>query len=431
MTAHDDWHEAVVIGAGWAGLGVSSALRDRGIPHRVFERGRIGETWRTQRWDSFHLNTANLHTVMPGDIYTGDDPDGAMACGDFVAMLADYAARRGLPVETGTPVTGLRQEGDGFRVTLPGGVLRARSVVLANGTQNLPQRPPVTNALPPEIRQIDASGYRNAASLPHGAILVVGSGQSGGQIAEDLVRSGRQVFLATCKVGRQPRNYRGRHIMHWLVAAGLFSRTRAEMLAEGPIPTRPITGARATISLQSLSAEGVVLLGRLTGCEGWVLSFSDDVAAHIRHADAYAAELRSKVDAYIAASGIDAPEAVPDPAETVPPRLPDPPILSLDARASKIGTVIWCTGFRGDFGWCDVPGLLDDRGQPLQENNFAAVPGLYVPGMPFAVTRLSGTIHTIGDEAARIAADIAQRAAAAAPAGRLRSGLPPRGAAPR
>lgn len=409
MTEVREWRDAVVIGAGWAGLGVSYALRQHGIDHCVLERGRVGETWRSQRWDSFHLNTANYHSVMPGDSYAGPDPDGAMPCQDFVAMLEDFARRNRLPVETGAVVIGLAVTGDGFAVKLPDRVILTGNVVLASGTQNQPVRPATARDLPRDIRQIDASDYRKAASLPEGAILVVGSGQSGGQIAEDLIRSGRQVYLSTCRVGRQMRSYRGRHSMHWLVRAGLFDRTRAEMLADGPIASRPLAGSRATISLQSLSAEGVVLLGRLTGCNGSVLQFSDEVADHIRHADDYAAELRQKIDSYIAREGILAPDPQPDPAETVSARLPDPPILSLDLRAERIGTVIWCTGFRGDFSWADVPGLLDEVGQPIQEANLAVVPGIYVPGMPFAVTRLSGTIHMIADEAARIAADIARR----------------------
>lgn len=406
--------DAVVIGAGWAGLGVSHALKQRGLPHVVLERGRIGETWRSQRWDSFHLNTANEKTLMPGDTYTGTDPDGAPPCGEFILMLEDFARRHDLPVETGVAATGLFRENHLFRLTAADRTLWARSVVLANGTQNVPVRPHIWRDLPPRLSQIDASDYRNAGALPPGGVLVIGSGQSGGQIAEDLIRAGRPVYLATSKVGRQPRNYRGRHMMHWLVNAGLFDRTRVEMLADGPIPSRPILGARATISLQSLSAEGVVLLGRLTGCADGEVRFSDDVAANIRYADEFAAQLRQKVDDHILRKGIVAPAPQPDPAEVVPPRLPDPPILSLNLRTAGVGTVIWCTGVRGDFSWCDIPGLVDRQGLPVQENNLSVIPGLYFPGMPFAVTRLSGTIHTIADEAERIAADIARRAQGAA-----------------
>jgi putative flavoprotein involved in K+ transport len=197
--------------------------------------------------------------------------------------------------------------------------------------------------------------------------------------------------------------------MYWLVAAGAFDQSRAELLAAGPIATRPLTGSRATISLQSLSAEGVVLLGRLTSCQDGVLVFSDTVADHMRYADEFAAQLRQRIEDYIARTGITAETPQPDPAEIIGPRLPDPPILSLDHFAAGITTVIWCTGVRGDFSWTEVPGLLAEDGQPLQDGCLAMVPGIYLPGTPFSVTRLSGTIHVVTEEANRIAADVISR----------------------
>ena len=204
MTSGTDILDAVVIGAGWAGLGVSHALAQRGLRHRVLERGRIGETWRTQRWDSFRVNTPNSQTVMPGDTYAGPDPDGAMTSGEFVALLEDYASRHGLPVETATPVTDLVASDGLYRVTIPRGKLWARNVVIASSNQNCPARPPLAALLPPEVKQVDASAYRNASSSRRWSVLVVGSAQSGGQIAEDLIQAGRTVFLSTGRVGRLP-----------------------------------------------------------------------------------------------------------------------------------------------------------------------------------------------------------------------------------
>lgn len=409
MTSATDILDAVVIGAGWAGLGVSHALMQRGLRHRVLERHRIGETWRTQRWDSFRINTANIQTVMPGDSYVGSDPDGAMTSGEFVAMLEDYARRHALPVETGTPVTDLVASDGLYRLTIPRGSLCARNVVIASSNQNCPVRPSFSALLPPEVRQIDASAYRNASGLDSGAVLVVGSAQSGGQIAEDLAQAGRTVFLATSRVGRLPRTYRGRHISVWLVLSGLLDVTRKEILEQGPIPGRPLQGALHTISLQSLSAQGVVVLGRLTGVDDGCLSFSDEAEAHVRHADEGSARVRSQIDDYIARNRIDAPEAEPDPAETIEARLPNPPIRSIDLAARGITTVIWCTGFTGDFGWVRVPDVLDPHGQPLHENGFASVPGVYFAGRPFAITRRSGTILAIAEEAALVADDIQRR----------------------
>lgn len=409
MTNGTDILDAVVIGAGWAGLGVSHALTQRGLRHRVLERGRIGETWRTQRWDSFRVNTPNSQTVMPGDSYVGPDPDGAMTSSEFVALLEDYADRYGLPVETGTPVTDLVASGGLYRLAIPSGAVWARNVVIASSNQNCPTRPTFSALLPPEVQQIDASAYRNASALDSGAVLVVGSAQSGGQIAEDLVRAGRTVFLATGRVGRLPRMYRGRHISVWMVLTGLIDVTRSEILQQGPIPGRPLTGALHTISLQSLSAQGVILLGRLTGVDDGRLSFSDDAEAHVRHADEGSAKIRSQIDEYITRNGIDAPSAEPDPAEEIAAVLPNPAIRSLDLAARGITTVIWCTGFRGDFGWVRVPNVLDAQGQPLYENRFASAPGVYFAGLPFAISRRSGTILAIAEEAALLVEDIKRR----------------------
>jgi putative flavoprotein involved in K+ transport len=369
----------------------------------VLERARIGETWRTQRWDSFHMNTANLTTVMPGDRYEGPDPEGVMTRDAFVALLESFAARHRLPVALGTPVTELSARNGVYRLATPGGTLSARNVVIASGSQNRPRRPPHAASLPSGLHQIDASDYRNAAALPGGAVLVVGNAQSGGQIAEDLAEAGRTVFLATGRVGRMPRRYRGRDISIWLLRSGLFDLPRQDLAA------RPLLGALRTISLQSLSAQGVTLLGRFTGVEDGRLAFAGDLADNIRFADESSAAVKRHIDDYIVRAGLDAPAADPDPAETVPPRLPDPPLRALDPAVEGIATVIWCTGFRGDYGWIRLPGVLDPGGQPVHRDGVAPLPGIYFAGLDFATTRKSGTIHAIHEEAPRFAELIAAR----------------------
>jgi putative flavoprotein involved in K+ transport len=194
-----------------------------------------------------------------------------------------------------------------------------------------------------------------------------------------------------------------------MVLTGLIDVTRREILLQGPIPGRALTGALHTISLQSLSAQGVVLLGRLTGVDDGRLSFSDDAEAHVRHADEGSAKIRSQIDEYIARNGIDAPRAEPDPAEVIAALLPNPPVRSIDLAARGITTVIWCTGFRGDFGWVRVPDVLDAQGQPLHEDGLASVPGVYFAGLPFAISRRSGTILAIAEEAALLVEDIQRR----------------------
>jgi putative flavoprotein involved in K+ transport len=330
--------DAAVIGAGWAGLGVSYALAKAGLSHRVLERGRIGETWRTQRWDSFHLNTPKFQAVMPGDCYDGPDPEGFYTRDEFVALLEEYARRSRLPVATDTPVTALTSDGEAriYRLITPTGEFTARAVVIASGSLNRPRRPELAQALPPGLLQLDPSIFRNPDALPPGAVLVVGSAQSGGQIAEDLARAGRVVFLSTGRTGRKPRRYRGRDVSFWEQETGLYDIPRKDFVGpDGRIPGRPLLGTPRTISLQSLSAQGVVLLGRFAGFASGRFTFADDVRENIRLGDEAAARTRRHIDDYIACHGIDAPHAIDDPAETVAPRLQIPPILSLGSERAS------------------------------------------------------------------------------------------------
>jgi putative flavoprotein involved in K+ transport len=399
--------DAVVIGAGWAGLGVSYALKQAGLRHRLIERGRIGETWRTQRWDSFKMNTPNVQTIMPGDEYVGLESDGVMTRDEFVVMLEGFAGRNYLPIELNTPVIKLVGENGTYFLSTDRGQVQARNVVITTGNLNCPRRPTWSDALPHDIHQIDSSSYRNAADLPEGVVLIVGSGQSGGQIAEDLLKTGRTVFLSTSQVGRYPRRYRGRDSMLWMAESGLLDRRREQFIrASGRIARRPLVGAEHTISLQALSATGATLLGRCVGIEAGQLRFANDLADNMQFADEVSARFKRQIDEHILRSGIDAISAVPDPAEIVEASLPNPPISTLDVFQSKIGTVIWCTGFKGDFRWVKIPGLLDAEGQPLPVDNISNVPGIYFAGLDLASTRRSGTILAIAEEAARIVEDI-------------------------
>ncbi|MDE1997033.1 MAG: NAD(P)-binding domain-containing protein, partial [Rhizobiaceae bacterium] len=361
ITGETDVLDAVVIGAGWAGLGVSYWLARRGLRHNVLERGRIGETWRTQRWDSFRMNTPNVQTVMPGDRYEGPDPFGALTRDQFVALLDDFAKRNLLPIEPHTVVTELALEDGTFRLATSRGVFCARNAIVASGSLNCAVRPAWAAALPSGLCQIDASSYRSAADLPDGAVLVVGSGQSGAQIAEELAEAGRSVFLATSRVGRLPRRYRRRDIMVWLLESGFLDVRREEVIRlAGRIPARGVLGSLHTISLQALSARGVVLLGHFTGIENDDrLSFAGDLEANVRFADEASDNIKRHVDEYISRAGIDAPAAEPDPAETVAMRQPDLAIGSLDLSRSGITSVVWCTGFKGDFSWVKLQGALD------------------------------------------------------------------------
>ncbi|HEV2897472.1 MAG TPA: NAD(P)/FAD-dependent oxidoreductase [Pseudaminobacter sp.] len=404
MNGSADILDAVVVGAGWAGLGVSYWLARRGLRHSVLERGRVGETWRTQRWNSFLMNSPNVQTVMPGDRYEGPDPYGVLTRDQFVALLEDFAGRNGLPIEANTVVSELAQENGAYRLTTSHGKFRARNVIVASGNLNCPVRPISSDALPPDICQVDASGYRSAADLPGGAVLVVGSGQSGAQIAEELAEAGRTVFLATSRVGRLPRRYRGRDIMIWLEESGFLDVRREEVIRlAGRIPPRGVLGSEHTISLQALGAQGIVLLGRLTGiADGGRLSFADDVEANIRFGDEASNNVKRHIDDYIGRVGIDAPVSNSDPAETVAWRRPDSAIGSLDLSRSGITSVVWCTGFKGDFSYVRLPDALDAAGQPVHTDGVGVLPGLYFAGLDFASTRKSGIILAIAEEAPRL-----------------------------
>ncbi len=413
MTIKSDILDAVVVGAGWAGLGVSHALIQRGLRHRVLERGRIGETWRTQRWASFRMNTPNVQTVMPGDRYDGSDPDGFLTRDLFVALLEDFAERNGLPVERDSPVTELAvgQENGAYRLATPRGTLRARNVVIASGNLNCPLRPLWAAALPRGLQQIDASSYRSAADLHGGAVLVVGSGQSGAQIAEDLAEAGRTVFLATSRVGRLSRRYRGKDIMIWLVQSGFLDVRREQIIQlSGRIPPRRFAWGGAHAKPSVPQRPRCPTARAVHGPREWQPS-------HFRRRSGGAHPLRGRwlrqcqtlYRRVYHSRRNDAAAAEPDPAEVVAARLPNPPIRSLDLAESNITTVIWCTGFQGDFSWVRLPGVLDAGGQPLHKDGVAALPGIYFAGLDFASTRRSGTILAISEEAARLVEHIAGR----------------------
>lgn len=395
-------NEVVVVGAGWAGLSVGYALSKVGIDYIILERNRVCETWRTQRWDSFRMNTPNILTVLPGDRYTGHDPEGYMSRDEFVDMVEDYISRNSLKVQEQITVENVGSTDRRFVVQTSSGTLEADFVVVATGNLNVPKWPELGKRLPSFVNQIDGTEYRNAAALPPGAVLVIGCGNTGGQIAEELVRKGRRVFLSTGRNGRVPRTYRGRDIFLWLTESGRMDMPRTVDSGRG------LVGATHTISLQYLSAQGVVLLGRLRGCaaEG-TLSFDDTVADSAAFGDEMSNARRAEIDAYIDREMLDALEAIPDPAETVAAQFPNPPVLKIDLSAEGITTVIWAVGLRGDFSWLKVPGALDAKDNPI-EDECISVPGLYFAGLDSLASLRAGTVLAAVRDATRVADHIAR-----------------------
>jgi putative flavoprotein involved in K+ transport len=344
------------------------------------------------------------HVLAPG---TGAD---FLPRADVVGLLESFA--EGLPVTEGVEVVSVTADGHGYLVTTPDQQLFARAVVIAGGGQRVPVVPPLAARLPAEIHQCDAGRYRNPAALPPGGVLVVGSGQSGAQIADELAAAGRDVLLATSRVARVPRRYRGRDVHEWSVELGLYDQA-AEAVADPaefrePHPT--LSGARGghTLALQQLARDGVRLLGGLAGADDAKLAFAANLAENIRYADQRATAFRRAVDSFVTDAGITAAPPDTDPAEQPLPEAPDPPLV-LDMRAEGITSVVWCTGFGPDTGWVHVPVLRAD-GLPVHRRGITASPGVYVAGYPWLSTRGSGILYGVAADAARIAQHIAATA---------------------
>jgi putative flavoprotein involved in K+ transport len=415
--------DAVIVGAGQAGLAASYYLTQDGCEHQVFERGRIGESWLSQRWDSFRLNTPNFMNALPGLPYDGAEAGGFSTAEELARQYEEYAERFHLPVQTGVRVSSVRQADDGqyfvVESTTANGPARepvlSRSIVIASGVQRTPRIPALRSQIPANITQLHTAEYRNAEALPPGAVVVVGSGQSGCQIAEDLLSAGRTVYLCTSKVPRVPRRYRGREILEWWIDMGFLDVTydsledkSISLLAQPQISGLGRYGH--TVSLQQLARQGAVILGRLLEVHANTLGIGDEASMHVRFADQFSQQMKDRIDANLQKQGITPPPMEDDPADA-----PDPetqcvsPLRRLDLVDAKISTVIWATGFTGDFGWIHLH-ILDDKGKPIHRGGVSPVPGLYFLGFPWLNARKSGIIYGVGEDARRIASAIAAQA---------------------
>lgn len=411
--------DAVVVGGGQAGLGVGFLLKEAGLDVAIYERGRVGETWRSQRWDSFAVNTPNWSNGLPGFPYRGDKPDGFFHRDELVAHFERYVREFSLPVHEGVTVTAVDQNGAGFTVAAvdaEGNDLRvdAKNVVVASGIMQAPKIPGLRERFPSGIEQLHAADYRSARDLPDGAVVVVGGGQSGCQIAHDLNGAGRQVYLCTSRVGRLPRRLRGRDVLEWWEDMG-FLDVAVEDLPDPAIQfaAQPqVSGLGrygSTLSLQSMARDGIVLMGRLSDVVDGVLITDDSLAAHIEFADERSADFRQMIEDWIAENGIDAAPIEPDPNdEPAGPEVAEAGLTELDLDEAGVGAVIWCTGFTADFGWLRVD-VFDDEGRPVHRRGVSAVPGVYFLGFPWLHSRKSGIIHGIEEDAGFIADAIVAR----------------------
>jgi putative flavoprotein involved in K+ transport len=369
----------VVIGAGHCGLAMSSRLAASSIDHVVLERGEVANSWRTQRWDSLRLLTPNWMTRLPGCLYQGDDPDGYQSAPQVADFLAGYAAASDAPVVTGTRVTSVRPDGQGFAVETDGGRWQARSVVLAAGTTR-GVVPAIARRLPDRIVSVPALQYRNPDQLPDGGVLVVGASSSGVQIAEELQRSGRPVTLAVGEHVRVPRRYRGLDILRWMDQVGTLDERWDEMddlVRARHLPSPQLVGGARTLDLNVLQASGVRLVGRFAGVRDDVVQFSGSLTNVCALADLKLGRLLDAIDAHAGGRG-----ERPEPTEVRRPR------LGIDLRSGELRSIVWATGIQPDFSWLDVP-VFDHRGRLLHDGGVTRWPGLYVLGLPMLRRRRS------------------------------------------
>jgi putative flavoprotein involved in K+ transport len=398
--------ETLIIGGGQAGLAMSEQLSLRGRPHLILERNRIAERWRSERWDGLHANGPAWHDRLPSATIAGVDPDGFATRDQMVAYFESYAAQIAAPIRCGVTVTALRRtaDGTGFNAETSAGPITARNVVLATGPFQRPRHPAM---VPPEtgITQMHSTAYRNPAQLPQGAVLVVGAGSSGTQIADELQRAGRTVYLCVGAHERPPRRYRGKDFCWWLGVLGLWNATTRG--PESEHVTIAVSGAYGghSIDFRRLAERGITLLGRAERFEAGTLHIAGDLRANLAAGDAKLHALLDAADAYVTREGLELPE---DPeARLIPPDPPcvTTPITSLDLAAAGITSIIWSTGFALDFGWVHAD-TFDSAGTPIHQRGVSNVPGLYFLGLSFLSRRASAFIFGAAQDAAYLADQI-------------------------
>lgn len=399
--------EVAVVGAGQAGLAAAWYLAQEGIEHVVLEAGRLGETWRSRRWDSFCLVTPNWSVRLPGGAYGGPDPDGYMPLAEIVDHLEAYAGSFRAPVLEHSPVTRLSVEPEGgFQLALPEGTLRARTVVVASGAYQRAHRPAGAEAVPSSVRQLLAEDYSNPSALAPGAVVVVGSGQTGCQLAEELHEAGRTVYLACGRCPWGPRRLGGRDIVHWVVETGFWNAGLASL----PNPQARLVGniqasghgGGHDLHYRTLRDRGVRLLGRFAGAEDGALHFAGDLAASVAFGDARYNDFAQLVRDTCRRQGLTAPE-MPEPEPFAPA-----PAAALDVAREGIATLIWTSGYRPEYAWVEAP-VFDALGFPVTTDGATATPGLYFLGVHFLRKRQSSLLYGVGEDAELVVRDIAAR----------------------
>jgi putative flavoprotein involved in K+ transport len=392
---------AIVVGGGQAGLSVSYWLSQAGVDHVVFEKKSVMHKWRDERWDSFCLVTPNWQCQLPGHPYDGHDPHGFMVKDEILAYLGRFARNTNTSVREGVEVKAVEREKDLFRVTTSEGSFLTDAVFLATSLYGDPYRPRCAERVPDSIAQIHSAEYRNAAALPPGSVVVVGSGQSGAQIAEDLHLAGRNVHLVTGNAPRCARFYRGRDVVDWLWDVGQYEITVAD---EGMGRKRSETNHYLTgrdggrdIDLRAFAREGMSLYGRLKDVANGRMIFEPNLEANLDGADRVYNGINALIDRYVAEKGIEAPPgSVYEPVWT-PREEPE----ALDLVASGVGAIIWATGFTPDWSYVRLP-IFDGSGYPVNRRGVTSLPGVFVVGLPWLWTWGSGRFLSVGRDAEHV-----------------------------
>ena len=370
----------------------------------------MANSWRTERWDSLRLLTPNWQSRLPGQCYEGPDPDGYMQVGEVVDFIEKFAKVTGAPVVTDANVTSLRSRHDGYSIISSRGEVRCRAVIIASGACNQPAVPAIAGAVPASVQQLTPFDYRNPDHLAEGGVLVVGASATGVQLAAELLRSGRRVTLSVGEHVRLPRTYRGRDVLWWMDASGIWDQrydeiddlTRARRL---PSPQLVGTSERDTLDLNALAAMGAELVGRWADVRDGRALFSGGLRNMFTLADLKMGRLLDTFDSWAQDHGRDAEVGTPE--RLAPTRVPEAARLQLDLRSGEIGTIVWATGFRPDYQWLDLP-VLDQKGQLRHDGGVVDGPGLYALGLPVLRRRKSTFIHGIEDDAREVVDHLVQ-----------------------
>lgn len=365
----------IIIGAGQAGLSTSYFLTQKKIDHVVLEQGKVGNEWATRRWDGFHLITPNHMTHMPGFPYTGNNPTGFDSRDEVVSFLQTYAHSFNAPVVEHTTVSSITKTNDTFLVQTNNGDYEAKNVIVAVGSFHKPLIPKLSKKVSKDMFQIHSSEYKNSEQLPKGDVLIVGGGNSGIQIATDLNKAGREVYLSLGRLRIVPRNYRGKDFMEWAKILGALDKKTEEATPETKATLPPLLyGYNETVSFRKLAKDGIHLLGRLTTIENETYHFDKSLLEQIEKAEAGLEHFKKTVDGVIESKKLEAPAATQEQKLDY-----DIPIVeTLDA--THISSIIWATGFQDDWSWLQVP-VFDETRQPKHTKGVSTVPGLYFMGL--------------------------------------------------